>query len=106
MKSTEQLKPNYSPVYAALYPAFAKIFQKHGYALAIHGSMARDFDVVAIPWGEKLSKPEVVIKEITKEFAIDQIGEPSRRNHGRIAYTISIGHGECALDLSFLTNGK
>lgn len=104
MKTTEELKPNYSPVYAALYPAFAKIFQKHGYALSIHGSMARDFDVVAIPWAEKLSKPQVIIDEITSHFDVQKIGEAKEKNWGRICYTISIGHGSCALDLSFFPN--
>jgi|SRR6185312_12121122 len=101
MKTIEELKPNYSPVYAALYPAFAKIFQKHGYALSIHGSMARDFDVIAIPWAEKVSEPQIVIDDITSHFDVQQIREPGKKNWGRIAYTISIGHGSCALDLSF-----
>jgi len=94
------MKPaNYAPVYAALYPAFAEIARKHGYALAIHGSLARDFDVVGIPWADVVSDPEDVIKQITTEFDVRTIGEPVIKNHGRVAYTISIGHGECALDL-------
>jgi len=102
MKEAEQIKPNYAPVYAAaLYPELAKIFQRHGYALAVHGSLAKDFDLIAIPWSETLSPAEDVIREITDGYAIRQIGEPTHRRYGRIAYTISIGHGECALDLSF-----
>lgn len=35
--------PNYAPVYAAaLYPDLAELFRSHGYALACHGSLARD----------------------------------------------------------------
>lgn len=103
MKTVKQLKPNYAPVYAALYPDLAKVLQKNGYALAIHGSLKRDFDVVAIPWGKKLSEPKKVIGEIEKEFTIRQIGKPQEMNYGRTAYTLSIGHGACAIDLSFLS---
>jgi len=77
METAEQLKPNYGPVYAAaLYPGFAKIFQKHGYALAVHGSLARDFDLVAIPWAETVSAPEVVLDGSTTEFAVLLMPDP------------------------------
>lgn len=109
MKTVEQVKPNYAPIYAAaLYPELAKIFVKHGYALAVHGSLARDMDLIAVPWAEKVSEPEAVIQEITSHFDIRVVDVPGRidrvelKNHGRIAYTVSIGHGECAIDLSFM----
>lgn len=102
MKKVEEIKPNYAPVYAAaLYPELAKIFQKHGYALAVHGSLARDFDLIAVPWIDNPSKQEDVIKEITETFAIKQVGEPYGRPPARMAYTLSIGHGDCSMDLSF-----
>lgn len=103
MKTPDQLKPNYAPVYAALYPVLAAIFQRHGYALAIHGSLARDFDVIAVPWAETLSSPDAVLAEVVQRFDIRLIGDgPTQKNHGRVAYTLSIGHGECAIDLSFV----
>lgn len=102
MKKTEELKPNYAPVYAAaMYPDLAKIFQKHGYALAVHGSLARDFDLIAIPWVENPSKRKDVIAEMVKTFAVKQIGEPTGKPPARLAYTFSVAFGECALDLSF-----
>lgn len=109
MKTADQLKPNYAPIYAAaLYPGLAQILHWHGYALAVHGSLARDFDLIAIPWrAEDVSDPEVVVKEITEKFDIRKIGEaPEPKPHRRIAYTISVGHGECALDLSFMPRGE
>lgn len=105
VKKTEELQPNFAPIYAvALYPKLAKVFQKHGYALAVHGSLARDFDIIAVPWGENVSSPEDVIKEVIDGFAIRQIGEFDIKRHGRIAYNISVGFGDCALDLSFFPN--
>jgi len=99
-------KPNYAPVYAAaMYPELAGIFNRHGYALAVHGSLARDFDLIAVPWGENpaaVSTPAVVLKEVTTTFAVSLIGLPERKKYGRLAYTISVGWGECAIDLSFI----
>ena len=59
MKTIDQLKTNYGPVYAAaLYPDLASLFHRHGYALAVHGSLARDFDLVGVPWGEIVAEPD------------------------------------------------
>lgn len=95
-------EPSYAPVYCAMYPDLAKIARKHGYALAVHGSLQRDFDIVGIPWVESPSDTKAVIQEILSEFAITQIGEPQVKLHGREVYTLSIGYGECFLDLSFM----
>lgn len=93
---------NYAPVYCALYPQLAEIARRHGYALAIHGSLGRDMDLVCVPWVDVVSDPRVVIDEITGTFAITLIGDgPEPKSHGREAWTISIGFGECFLDLSF-----
>ena len=103
MKTAAQIKPNYSPVYAAaLYPDLAAICIKHGYALAVHGSLARDFDLIAVPWAAQTSRPEIVLKEITETFCIEVLGEPETKNHGRVAYSIGVGFGECCLDFSFI----
>ena len=96
-------QPNYAPVYAALYPDFAQIFRKHGYALMIHGTLARDFDLMAIVWVAKPSSIDTVLSELIETFSLKQIGEPELKAFGRLAYTISIGHGECSIDLSFLS---
>jgi len=94
---------NYAPAYCALYPALAEITRKHGYALAIHGTLGRDMDLICIPWVERPGEPSAVVEEITGTFAIHVIGgPPTQKPHGREAWTISIGHGECAIDLSFM----
>ena len=104
MKTPDQIKPNYGPVYAAaMYPDLARIFQAHGYALAVHGSLARDFDLIAIPWDEAVSPATAVLDAVTKEFAVNVSPDsPAQRNHGRIAYTLICGFGHCQIDLSFL----
>lgn len=103
-KHAEQLRPNYGPVYAAaMYPELAKIFQKHGYALAVHGSLARDLDLLAFPWVETVSNHSAVFSDVEKTFAVTFIAsEGTKKPHGRVAYTMSFGWGECATDVSFV----
>lgn len=93
---------SYAPMYCALYPKLAEIARKHGYALAVHGTLQRDMDLICIPWAEKISEPQNVIDAITHEFSIRQIGDPEIKQHGRLAYTISIGFADCFIDLSFV----
>lgn len=95
-------EPSYAPMYCALYPELARVAKKHGYAMAVHGSLARDFDLICIPWVEAPSNPKTVVDELKKEFALDEIGEPEVRGHGRKIWTLAIGFGECFLDLSFM----
>ena len=98
------MKPaNYAPVYCALYPELAVIARRHGYAMAIHGTLGRDMDLICIPWVDAPSDPQSVVDEITSTFAIKTIGgPPTKKPHGREAWTISVGHGRCAIDLSFM----
>jgi len=105
VKTPDQIKPNYGPVYAAaLYPDLCAIFQKRGFALAVHGSLARDFDLIAVPWTETVSKPDEVLADIMAQFAVEvSVDSPVQRNHGRIAYTLICGFGHCQIDLSFLS---
>jgi hypothetical protein len=99
------VKPaNYAPVYAAaLYPQWAEIAREHGYALAVHGSLARDFDLIAVPWRDDAKEPQALLDAITSRFAAKLTGgPPSAKAHGRMSYTLSIGFGECFADLSFM----
>jgi len=98
------MKPaNYGPFYAAgLYPKLAEVFRSHGYALAVHGSLANDFDLIAVPWVENASHPQQVAEECNTKFAakfsvVDSVARP----HGRIAYKLNLSFADCALDVSF-----
>ena len=94
--------PNYAPVYAAaMYPELAAIARKHGYALAVHGSLARDLDLIAIPWTLEADDPKQVVDEILATFSVTLVGGVGEKPHGRIAYTLSVGWGHCAIDLQF-----
>lgn len=97
------MKPaNYAPVYmAGIYPRLAEIARAHGYALAVHGSCARDLDVVFVPWADEVSSPEEVIDAITSEFAVTRVGDLKRKNHGRLCQTLA-WMKECFADISFM----
>ena len=73
---SEMKRANFAPVYACLYPELAEIARSHGYALAVHGNMAREFDLACIPWVENPSKPIDVVNEMVATFAIKTVGEP------------------------------
>lgn len=97
------MKPaNFAPVYCAHYPELAEIARKHGYAMAVHGSMSRDFDLICIPWVYAPSNPQAVIDEIVITYATTASANPERKPHGRIAYSVCFGFGEFFADLSFM----
>ncbi len=96
------MKPaNNAPVYASLYAELAEVFRTHGYALAIHGSLARDFDLIAIPWVALPSGPPTVLRAREKEFALKVAGPPEKKLHGRMAYSMVFAGGTACLDISF-----
>lgn len=99
----EKPEPSYAPVYCAIYPDLAKIAREHGYALAIHGSLQRDFDLVCVPWIVEPSSPQVVVDEIVSRynFSFFQPFPPKMMLHGRLCYTLVYGH-TAFLDLSFM----
>lgn len=73
----------------------------HGYALAIHGTVDRDLDLVAIPWvDDEVSSPKALVDAFcgTLEGTCTSfVGKP----HGRVAYTIETGGGGY-IDLSIM----
>ena len=95
--------PNYAPIYCALYPGLTEITRRHGYALAVHGTLGRDMDLICIPWIRDAGEPQAVIDEIVSTFDLRCVGgPPTLKEHGRVAHTLSIGFGECFIDLSFM----
>ena len=39
-----------APFYASIYHGLAEVARKHGYALAIHGTVTSDLDLIAVPY--------------------------------------------------------
>ena len=92
--------PARAAAYAALYPMLQQIAKRHGYALAVHGSLHRDFDLVAIPWIEEASSPLTLIKAIKKATRTVTQHEqtdhhfkdcrPTQKPHGRVSYSLHV----------------
>ena len=106
-----------------MYHALCTTAREHGYALAIHGTVTSDLDLVAIPWTEEADPAEVVkdalmahINACDYEQSLVRFGlspEQARESaakvsydkevkpHGRIAWNLYLGNG-CRVDLSVM----
>jgi len=99
-----------APAYACLYHGLAEIARKHGYSLAIHGSLQKDLDLVAIPWIEDADDKEILVEALRKhcEACITLISSdvnPEQKPHGRIAWNLYMEHG-AKVDLSVMPMKK
>jgi hypothetical protein len=91
-----------APLYANAYATLVPIARAHGYALAVHGSMARDLDLIAVPWVAKPSTPAELVAAFEKSFFFMHVdAEPTVKEHGRLCYTLA-WPGECFMDLSVM----
>lgn len=96
-------RPGMSAFYCGMYPELAEVARKHGYALTVHGSLRKDFDLFAVPWVENPSEPKVFLEELTKQFALKIVGEPDYQ-FGRERWTLHFTFGEAWLDIQFFRN--
>lgn len=96
--------------YAVLYNSFKKAALECGYCLALHGSMAADMDLIAVPWVEDAKTPDELVRAISD--CIDgtvwkghHIMDRHEKPHGRLSYTLSI-MGDYQIDLSVMSATK
>jgi len=94
------------------------VARKHGYALAVHGTLARDIDLVAVPWTSSACDPVFlamalrdVAAELNKGVALLLDAEradnpdyfydgcPGAKPHGRLCWAWHLGGGPY-IDLS------
>lgn len=96
--------PARAAAYVALYPMLQQIAKRHGYALAVHGSLHKDFDLVAIPWVDEARDALTLIRAIKKATRtvihhekVDHEYKdcrPTKKPHGRVAYSLHVtSHG-------------
>lgn len=100
-----------APWYVMAYTKLDRIAMRHGYALALHGSMARDLDLIAVPWTDDADPPEKLLKAICR-FIVTQakvgysVPRATKKPHGRLAYAVAIGYEGHYLDVSVMPRGK
>jgi hypothetical protein len=81
--------------YATCYQQLQQIARDHGYNLLIHGSMNRDFDLVAVPWGKDLLDHGAMIKRFAEVLGGSILMHSSTEmcnemGHGRLGYVIDL----------------
>lgn len=105
---------NWRPIlYTTYYNILRQIAIRHGYCLALHGSMVRDMDLIACPWIELPSHPEVMIDEMCEavgghRLMQDDPYDPNytqKKPHGRLPFSIHTGGGTY-LDISVMPPHK
>lgn len=99
----------YPAMYALLYPALVEVARWHGYALALHGSLGRDMDVIAVPWTEDAADPVALMDAMVGAAGLrigakpDATGpmESVEKPHGRLAWSLHLAGG-AYIDLSVI----
>ena len=89
-------------LYASLYASMVTEAREQGYALALHGSMTRDMDVIAVPWTQEASDASTLAIALRDEIGgIFANGGPTGRPHGRTVFTIVLD-GPLFVDLGVM----
>lgn len=93
------------PAFARIIGPIRRVANEHGWAVAVHGSLDRDIDLVGIPWTRLASDRDKVLGAICAVIG----GEPDaagwrRRGHGRYVRIVRIPHidPDTYLDFSFM----
>lgn len=84
--------PNLKPsMYAYRVHELQSILRSCGYALALHGSMQRDLDAVAVPWIESAVPGEILVERICESMGLT-VGPncPTQMPHGRKSWTLML----------------
>jgi hypothetical protein len=85
-----------------LFPRLSAAAKKVGYTLTSHGSMERDFDLVAVPWTENAVSGD----ELAKSIQLRACGswgawKTEEKPHGRVGYVLHIAT-DVYIDLSVM----
>jgi len=97
---------NRSILDAVLPPIRAAALFK-GYAVAVHGSLKRDIDLVAVAWTEQACPVDDLVHTIKGAVAgvlgnCITLGDPTKKPHGRIAVTLITPAHLGEIDLSII----
>ena len=90
--------------YAAMWDDIRECAMDHGWAVALHGSLASDMDIMAMPWMEDASTFEQLVESIAGLFAENENAQEyfiayNEKPRNRIVAIIPI-FGDFYLDLS------
>jgi hypothetical protein len=77
--------------HAVILPALVQVGVDCGYAVALHGSLRRDLDLIAVPWVKWAVPPKELVERLARVCHGKVISEPSRHPHGRLSFEIHLG---------------
>lgn len=104
-------------LYRALISALRYRAYRSGYAIAVHGSLKRDIDLIAAPWRDHPTTPAGLIEGL-KGVAEAVVGfarvrdvdadQPVKKPCGRLAWSFYLTHEDNGpyLDISVMPVGK
>lgn len=92
MKNREHVTTNgRAAFYASLWPDLREAALDCGWALGLHGSLANDMDIMAMPWTEEAIHPLEMILKLKKCFSDTKINvSETKMPNNRMVYTLSI----------------
>jgi hypothetical protein len=81
--------------YACMWNDFRQAAMDCGWALGLHGSLASDMDIMAMPWTENATSADDMIKYMIKKCFSDNrmsrfVKTKNIKPNNRVVYTISI----------------
>lgn len=102
-------EPSLAPAYALMYPRLCEAARSRGYALALHGTMARDLDLLAVPWVEEAVAAEDLVHALWEEAVAwlnidgrEAAALPEVKPHGRRAWVLPLPGGRGFIDVSVM----
>ena len=100
MSSAGKRLPAWPALYGVLYPVILDAAKGSGYAIALHGSLGRDMDVIAVPWTEDAIPEHELLDRVGQALTahwwieLKHIhGDPAVHPHGRLVWTIVLEGG-------------
>lgn len=90
--------------YVLMMPALTRAARQCGYALAWHGSLTRDFDIIAVPWTEDAVSAEELVAAVIEaaDLLVDTTQTPTVKPHGRRTWSLLCKEGHLYLDFSVM----
>ncbi len=79
-----------------------KLAREVGYAVGVHGSLKRDFDLIAAPWTDQAVSTTDFVGHMAKGLPASIVGVNTAKPHGRTAVILQIDGWFKPIDLSIL----
>lgn len=111
MFNLEKLKDNNAIFWIFRFDDIRKVAAECGWAIAVHGSVVHDLDLMAMPWVEEHTTADELAERLSRIVVSEEYyrepvkSKPGDKPNGRIVYTIFAG--QTYIDMNVIeTPGK